>query len=88
MRMEEELGELQKRTDQQGQQQDRLNSQQRGHATHLDALQELVEEQRALLAEQLRKLTDSQARTKRHQIRELEREIREMKRYVASLTDQ
>ncbi len=88
LRLEEELGELRGRADQQEQQQGRLSGQQQGLASRLDALQEQVAEQRAILVDQIRKLTGTQDRTKRRQIQELERELREMKQYVADLTNQ
>jgi len=87
-RLEEELGELRGRFDQQQEQQGRLGGQQQGLASRLETLQEQVVEQRALLTDQLRKLTGTEERTKRRQIQELEREIREMRQYVAGLSDQ
>jgi hypothetical protein len=86
-KLEEELGELRTRADQQTHLHGRLTSQQAGLGSRLDALQETVDLQRAEVLEQMRKLTDSQARTKRRQIQDLEREIREMKQYVAGLSD-
>lgn len=86
LRLEEELSELRGRADQQEQQHGRLSGQQQGLASRLDTLQEQVTEQRALLVDQIRRLTGTQDRTKRRQIQELERELREMKQYVADLT--
>jgi len=63
-------------------------AQQQGLASRLDALQEHVDQQKAMLVEQIRRLTGSQERTKRRQIQELEREVREMRKYVADLADQ
>ncbi len=88
LRLEEELGELRGREEEQEHQQGQLRGQQQGLASRLDALQEAVDGHRAQVAEQLRRLTESQARTKRREIQELEREIREMKEYVAGLSDQ
>ena len=88
MRLEEELGELRGRTDDQQQRQGMLGGQQQGLASRLDSLQEEVVDQRAMLAELLRKLLNAESRTKRRQIQELEREIREMKQYVAGLTNE
>lgn len=85
LRLEEELNELRTRTDQQQDLQGRLGGQQQGLSSRLDALQELATEQRALLVDQIRRLTATQDRTKRRQIQELERELREMKQYVAEL---
>jgi len=86
LRLEEELTELRARVEQQQEGQGRLSGQQQGLASRLEALQELVTEQRALLVDQIRRLTATQDRTKRRQIQELERELREMKQYVADLT--
>ena len=55
-------------------------------SSRLDSLQEMVEEQRKLLVDQIRKLTGTQDRTKRRQIQELERELRETKQFVADLS--
>lgn len=88
LRLEEELGELRARAEEQGQQQGRLSAQQQGLASRLDALQEQVTNQRTTLVDQIRKLTGTQERTKRRQIQETEREIREMKQYVADLIDE
>ena len=85
LRLEEELTELRARVEQQQEGQGRLSGQQQGLASRLEALQELVTEQRALLVDQIRRLTATQDRTKRRQIQELERELREMKQYVADL---
>ncbi len=88
LRVEEELGELRGRSEQQEHQQGRLSAQQQGLASRLDTLQEQVAEQRSILVEQIRRLTDTQERTKRRQIQEMEREIREMRQYVADIADQ
>ncbi len=88
LRLEEALEELRGRLEQHEQQQGRLSAQQQGLASRLDTFQERVEEERAALVEQIRKLTSSQERTKRRQIQELEREVREMRQYVANLSDQ
>ena len=88
LRLEEELGGLRGRADKEDELQGRLAAQQQGLASRLDTLHEQVAEQRAILVEQIRKLTGTQDRTKRRQIQELERELREMKQYVADLTDQ
>ncbi|MCH8994366.1 MAG: hypothetical protein IH959_05280 [Chloroflexi bacterium] len=88
LRLEEELGELRGRAEQQEQQQGRLSAQEQGLASRLEALQEQVTEQRSVLVEQIRKLTTTQTRTKHRQIQETEREIREMKQYVADLTNE
>ncbi len=88
MRLEEELSELRGRTDDQQQRQGMLGGQQQGLASRIDSLQEEVVDQRAMLAELLRKLLNAESRTKRRQIQELEREIREMKQYVAGLTNE
>lgn len=85
LRLEQELGDLREHAEKADDARSRMSGQQQGLASRLDALQEQVNEQRALLVEQIRKLTGTQERTKRHQIQELEREIREMKRYVADL---
>lgn len=88
LRLEEELGELRERAEKGENQQGRLSAQQQGLASRLDTLQETVDEQRAVLVDQIRKLIGTQDRTKRRQIQELEREIRETKQYVADLTEQ
>ena len=88
LRLEEELGELRATAETSDQQQARFSAQQQGLASRLDALQEHVDQQKAMLVEQIRRLTGSQERTKRRQIQELEREVREMRKYVADLADQ
>lgn len=88
LRLEEELAELRGRVEKEEEQQARLGGRQQGLASRLDALQEQVTEQRALLVDQIRRLIATQDRTKRRQIQELEREIRETKQYVADLTNQ
>jgi chromosome segregation ATPase len=88
LRLEEELSDMRTRADKLEQQDGRMSAQQQGLASRLDSLQEHVDEQRAALLEQLRRLTGSQERTKRRQIQELEREVREMRQYVADLADQ
>ena len=85
LRLEEELTGLRTSVEQQQEGQGRLSGQQQGLTSRLEALQELVTEQRALLVDQIRRLTATQDRTKRRQIQELERELREMKQYVADL---
>ncbi|MCH8949170.1 MAG: hypothetical protein IIB87_02195 [Chloroflexi bacterium] len=86
LRLEEELQDLQGRTENSEHLQGRLGGQQQGLSSRLDSLQEMVEEQRKLLVDQIRKLTGTQDRTKRRQIQELERELREMKQFVADLS--
>jgi chromosome segregation ATPase len=88
LRLEEELRELRTGAEVADEQRARLNVQQQGLGSRLDALQEQTDEQRAKIVEQIRKLTGSQERTKRRQIQELEREVREMRRYAAELSDQ
>jgi chromosome segregation ATPase len=87
LRLEEELGELRGHAETAETQQGRLSAQQQGIASRLDSLQETVDEQRAILVDQIRRLIGTQDRTKRRQIQELEREIRETKQYVADLTE-
>lgn len=87
LRLEEELGELRAWAEKEEQQRGRLGAQQQGLSSRLDALQEQIAEQRAMLVDQIRKLTSSQERTKRRQVQELERELREMRKYVADLSD-
>ena len=86
LRLEEELQELQGRAENSEHLQSRLGGQQQGLSSRLDSLQEMAEEQRKLLVDQIRKLTGTQDRTKRRQIQELERELREMKQFVADLS--
>ena len=86
LRLEEELQELQERAENSEHLQSRLGGQQQGLSSRLDSLQEMVEEQRKLLVDQIRKLTGTQDRTKRRQIQELERELREMKQFAADLS--
>lgn len=86
LRLEEELQDLCGRTENSEQLQGKLSGQQQGLSSRLDSLQEMVEEQRKLLVDQIRKLTGTQDRTKRRQIQELERELRETKQFVADLS--
>ena len=86
LRLEEELQELKERAENSEHLQSRLGGQQQGLSSRLDSLQEMVEEQRKLLVDQIRKLTGTQDRTKRRQIQELERELREMKQFAADLS--
>jgi chromosome segregation ATPase len=88
LRLEEELGGLRAKAEEHEHAQGRLHAQVSGLASRLDALHEQVRDQRAMLVDQIRKLTGTQERTKRRQIQETEREIREMKQYVADLADQ
>ena len=85
LKLEEDLQELTGRADKGEQERGRLYGQVQGQTSRIDALQEQVEEQRAILIERIRKLTATQDRTKRRQIQELERELREMKQYIADL---
>jgi chromosome segregation ATPase len=86
LKLDEAMTELTGRLEQQREAQGRQSAQQQGLASRLDSLEEAVSEQRALLVDQIRRLTASQDRTKRRQIQELERELREMRQYVADLT--
>jgi chromosome segregation ATPase len=88
LRLEEELGALRTKSEEQEHQQGRLHAQAQGLASRLDTLHAQVQDQRVVLVDQIRKLTGTQERTKRRQIQETEREIREMKQYVAGLADQ
>ena len=88
LHLEEELRDLRQRSEAEEQHRGRLITQQSALGSRLDAQQEQMNEQRATIIEQIRKLTSSQERTKRRQVQELERELREMRQYVAALTDQ
>jgi chromosome segregation ATPase len=88
LRLEESLAALATKAEEQEHLQGRLHAQAQGLASRLDTLYVQLRDQRAILVDQVRKLTGSQERTKRRQIQETEREIREMKQYVADLTDQ
>lgn len=88
LRLEEALAALATKSGEQEHQQGRLHAQAQGLASRLDTLSTQVRDQRAILVDQVRKLTGSQERSKRRQIQETEREIREMKQYVADLADQ
>jgi chromosome segregation ATPase len=87
LRLEEELAALGEQAEKAEHDRTRLSGQQQGLASRIDALQEELGEQRAMLVDQIRKLTGSQERTKRRQVQELERELREMRQYVADLAD-
>ena len=86
LRREEELQHLPGRPENAEQPQGRVGGQQPGRYSAPRPPQEMVEEQRDLLVDQIRKLTGTQDRTKRRQIQELERELREMKQFVADLS--
>jgi len=88
LRLEEQIRDLQQRSEAEEQHRGRLITQQSALGSRLDAQQEQMNEQRATIVEQIRKLTTSQERTKRRQVQELERELREMRQYVAALGDQ
>ena len=86
LRLEEELQDLRGRAENSEHLQGRLGGQQQGLSSRLDSLQEMAEEQRELLVDQIRKLTGTQDRPKRRQIQELERELREMKQFDADVS--
>jgi chromosome segregation ATPase len=88
IRLEEELRELSTRVDTSDQEQLRLRGQQQGSVSRIEALQEQLQEEKALVLGLLRKLLGTEERSKRRQVQELEREIREMKQYVAGLSDE
>jgi chromosome segregation ATPase len=88
LHLEDEMRELSGRVDAGDQEQVRMRGQYQGAASRLDALQEQLDQEKALVLGLLRKLLGTEERTKRRQVQELEREIREMKQYVAGLSDE
>jgi len=86
LKLEEELRELQSWSQDAEQQRGKMITQQATLASRLDDLTEEVENQRATLVDNIRKLTGTQDRTKRRQIQELERELRDMRQFIADLT--
>jgi chromosome segregation ATPase len=86
--IEEGLNAVREREEHREHQEGLLRTHQNTLGSRVDALVQQLEQEKALLTEQMRKLISSQERTKRRQIQELEREVREMRKHVVTLSEE